>query len=197
MRIRIKTRWSKENREISVEDSISVLAFNSWKIGMQVLLEIENQDFEIDRQMQRIHVIEEISAFMIQSVDRMIHGTTSDEDRAHIITYYAKKMADHVHENARDFGELDDYRSPFIHKLNDRFPAYAETKWDEEADEPGFSMSREFATNVAAVLGDRDRKWALDYIQQVLLPDFFPVFKRTIKSIGLIEDKKMPENIGH
>ena len=193
MRIRIKTRWSKENREFSMEDSVTVLAFNSWKIGMQALLEIENQHFDIDQQMQRIHVLEEISAFMIQSVDRMIHGTASDEDRAAIITFYAKKMADHVHENARDFGELSDYRSPFIHKLNDRFPAYAETKWDDEKDMPGFSMSREFATNVAEVLGDRDRKWALDYIQQVLVPDFFPVFKRTIKAIGLIEDKTMPE----
>ncbi len=192
MKIRIKTRWSKENREVSMEDSVSVLAFNSWKIGMQTLLEIENQDFDINSQMQRIHILEEISAFMIQAVDRMIHGTTSDEDRAATINYYAKKMADHVHENARDFGDLDDYRSPFIQKLNDRFPVYSETRWDEDKDEPSFSMSREFASNVAAALGDRDRQWALDYLQQVLLPDFFPVFKRTIKSIGFIEDKRMP-----
>jgi len=197
MRIRIKTRWSKENREISVEDSISVLAFNSWKIGMQALLEIENQNFDVNSQMQRIHILEEISAFMIQAVDRMIHNTTSDNDRAEIITYYAKKMADHVHENARDFGELEDYRSPFIHKLNTRFPNYAETRWDTDKDEPGFSMSREFANNVVATLGERDRQWAMDYIQQVLLPDFFKVFKRTIKSIGLIEDKIMPKQVGH
>ena len=192
MKIRIKTRWSKENREVSMEDSVSVLAFNSWKIGMQTLLEIENQDFDINSQMQRIHILEEISAFMIQAVDRMIHGTTSDEDREATINYYAKKMADHVHENARDFGDLDDYRSPFIQKLNERFPVYSETRWDEDKDEPSFLMSREFASNVAAALGDRDKQWALDYLQQVLLPDFFPVFKRTIKSIGLIEDKTMP-----
>ena len=197
MKIRIKTRWSKENREVSMEDSVSVLAFNSWKIGMQTLLEIENQNFDVTTQMQRIHILEEISAFMIQAVDRMIHGTTSDEDRTETINYYAKKMADHVHENARDFGDLDDYRSPFIHKLNERFPGYSETRWDEDKDMPGFSMSREFASNVAAALGTRDRGWALDYLQQVLLPDFFPVFKKTIKSIGLIEDKTMPDQTGH
>jgi len=197
MRIRIKTRWSKQDREISMEDSVSVLAFNSWKIGMQTLLEIENQNFDVNTQMQRIHILEEISAFMIQAVDRMIYGTTSDKDRTETINYYAKKMADHVHENARDFGDLDDYRSPFIHKLNERFPGYSETRWDEEKDEPGFSMSREFATNVASALGERDRQWALDYLQQVLLPDFYAVFRRTIKSIGLIEDKTMPEQAGH
>ena len=197
MRIRIKTRWSKQDREISMEDSVSVLAFNSWKIGMQTLLEIENQNFDVNTQMQRIHILEEISAFMIQAVDRMIYGTTSDKDRTETINYYAKKMADHVHENARDFGDLDDYRSPFIHKLNARFAGYSETRWDEEKDEPGFSMSREFATNVASALGERDRQWALDYLQQVLLPDFYAVFRRTIKSIGLIEDKTMPEQAGH
>ena len=197
MKIRIKTRWSKQNREISMEDSVSVLAFNSWKIGMQTLLEIENQNFDVSTQMQRIHILEEISAFMIQAVDRMIYGTTSDEDRTDTINYYAKKMADHVHENARDFGDLDDYRSPFIEKLNERFPAYSDTHWDEENDEPGFSMSREFANNVADVLGERDRQWALDYMQQVLMPDFFTVFKRTIKSIGFVEDKTMPGQAGH
>ena len=50
MRIRIKTKWSKEEREVSLEDAVSVLAFNSWKIGMQTLLEIENEDFQIDTQ---------------------------------------------------------------------------------------------------------------------------------------------------
>jgi len=47
MRIRIKTKWSKEEREVSVEDAVSVLAFNSWKIGMQTLLEIENEDSKL------------------------------------------------------------------------------------------------------------------------------------------------------
>ena len=66
MRIRIKTKWSKEEREVSVEDAVSVLAFNSWKIGMKTLLEIENEDFQIDTQQQRIEVLEEVMAFMVQ-----------------------------------------------------------------------------------------------------------------------------------
>jgi len=180
-----------------MEDAVSVLAFNSWKIGMQTLLEIENQNFDVSTQMQRIHILEEISAFMIQAVDRMIYGTTSDEDRTKTINYYAKKMADHVHENAREFGDLDDYRSPFLNKLNERFPAYSDTRWIDDKDEPSFSMSREFASNVATVLGERDRQWALDYVQQVLLPDFYAVFKRTIRSVGLIEERTMPGQAGH
>jgi len=50
-------------------------------------------------------------------------------------------------------------------------------------------MGREFANNIANVLGPRDKKWALDYIQQVLLPEFFTLFKKTINSVGLIDEK--------
>ncbi len=189
MRIRIKTRWSKEEREVSVEDAVSVLAFNSWKIGMQTLLEIENENFQIDTQQQRIEVIEEIMAFMVQALDRIVHETLSDEDRATLISMYAKKIADHVQDNARDFSGSGDYRTPFIDKLNQRFEGYSVTKWNDEKDEPGFSMGREFGTNITAVLGAKDRKWALDYIQQVLMPEFYNLFKKTIKSVGLVDDE--------
>ena len=189
MRIRIKTKWSKEEREVTAEDAVSVLAFNSWKIGMQTLLEIENEEFQVDTQQQRIEVIEEILAFMVQSLDRIVYKNIDDEDRATLISMFAKKVADHVQDNARDFSGPGDYRTPFIDKLNQRFVGYAETKWDDERDEAGFSMGREFANNIANVLGPRDKKWALDYIQQVLLPEFFTLFKKTINSVGLIDEK--------
>jgi len=162
MRIRIKTKWSKEEREVSVEDAVGVLAFNSWKIGMQTLLEIENENFQIDSQQQRIEVIEEIMAFMVQALDRISHESMNHEDREILISYYAKKLSDHVQDNARDFSGAGDYRSPFIDKLNQRFKDYAETKWDESTHQPGFSMSREFGVNITNVLGPKDQKWALD-----------------------------------
>ena len=189
MRIRIKTKWSKEEREVSVEDAVSVLAFNSWKIGMKTLLEIENEDFQIDTQQQRIEVLEEVMAFMVQSLDRIVHETLSDEDRGILISMYAKKVADHVQDNARDFSGPGDYRTPFIDKLNQRFEGYSITKWNDEKDEPSFSMGREFGTNISNVLGPKDRKWALDYIQQVLMPEFYALFKKTIRSVGLVEDE--------
>ncbi|MEH6455172.1 MAG: hypothetical protein V7749_02545 [Cocleimonas sp.] len=189
MRIRIKTKWSKEEREVSVEDAVSVLAFNSWKIGMQTLLEIENEDFQIDTQQQRIEVIEEVMAFMVQALDRIVHETVNDEDRATLISLYAKKLADHVQDNARDFSGPGDYRTPFIDKLNQRFAGYAETKWDNATHQPGFSMGRQFGVNITEMLGPKDQKWALDYIQQVLMPDFYALFKKTVKSIGLVEEE--------
>jgi len=189
VRIRIKTKWSNKEREVSVEETVSILAFNCWKIGMQTLLEIENENFQIDTHGQRIEIMEEIVAFLIHALDRMVHDTIDDEDRGVLIQLYAQKMADHVQDNARDVHGAGDYRTPFYEKLNQRFVGYADTKWDDERDEAGFSMGREFGNNIAAVLGQRDQKWVLDYIQQVLLPEFFTLYRKTVKSVGLIEDK--------
>lgn len=187
MRIRIKTKWSKQEREVSVEDSVSVLAFNAWKIGMQVLLEIENENFQVDTQMQRIDIIEEVMAFMIHTLDRMVYETIDDEDRAVLISMFAKKIADHVQDNARDFGGPADYRTPFIEKVNQRMEDYADCKWNSDSHTAGFSMARVFGSYTANALGSRDQKWALDYLQQVLMPDFMNTYKKTIRSIGLID----------
>ena len=126
---------------------------------------------------------------MIQSLDRIVYTSMNQDDRQAMISLYGAKVADHVQDNARDFSGPDDYRTPFIDKLNQRFVDYAETSWDEENHLPGFSMGREFGVNITKVLGPKDQQWALDYIQQVLMPDFFILFKKTIKSIGLIEEE--------
>jgi hypothetical protein len=162
---------------------------------MQVLLEIENEDFQVDTQQQRIAIMEEIMAFMVHTLDRMVYETIDDEGRATLISLYAKKLADHIQDNARDFSGPGDYRTPFISKLNKRMQDYAECSWKDETNDPGFNMGRVFGNHIAQALGTRDQKWALDYIQQVLMPDFMKTYKNIIKRVGLIENKPNSEKI--
>lgn len=187
MRIRLKTKWSKQEREVSLEDTVGVLAFNTWKIGMQALLEIENENFQTDTQMQRVMIMEEIMAFMIHVLDRIAYDVVDDEDRAALISTFALKMADHVQDNARDFGGPGDYRNPFINKLNERMADYAATSWGKVGQEPGFSMSRMFGNFVAESLGPRDRKWVLDYVQRVLMPEILETYKKVITRLGFLQ----------
>lgn len=187
MRIRLNTKWSKQEREVSLEDTVGVLAFNAWKIGMRALLEIENENFQTDTQMQRVQVIEEIMAFLIQVLDRIAYDVMSTEDRGNLINKFALKIADHVQDNARDFGGPGDYRNPFINKLNERMAAYAETGWSRVGQEPSFSMGLLFGNNIANALGPRDKKWVVDYIQQVLMPDILKTFKQVLVRLGMLE----------
>lgn len=187
MRIRLNTKWNKQEREVSLEETVSVLAFNAWKIGMKALLEIENENFQTDTQMQRVMVMEEIMAFMIHVLDRIAHDVMDDEDRTHLITTFALKIADHVQDNARDFGGPGDYRNPFINKLNQRMADYAETTWGKVGQEPGFSMGLAFGNFITDSLGPRDKKWVLDYIQRVLMPEILSTYKKVIARLGMLE----------
>ena len=87
-------------REVSLEDTVSVLAVNAWKIGMQTLLEIENENFQTDTQMQRVAIMEEIMAFKVHMLDRIAYDLMGEEERGQLISTFALKLADHIQTNA-------------------------------------------------------------------------------------------------
>lgn len=186
MRIRLKTKWNKQEREVSLEDTVSVLAFNAWKIGMQALLEIEKQNFQVDTQMQRVAIIEEMMAFLVHVLDRISYEALNEADRGQLIASFALKLADHVQDNARDFAGAGDYRNPFINKLNARMENYAEDSWASIEQEPAFSMSLNFGNFIAAALGPRDQQWVLDYIQRVLMPEILKTYKSVLGRLGFL-----------
>lgn len=188
--VRVKTQWSKEGRDVSAEEVVGVLAFNAWRIGMQSMLEIEEERFDVTTQMQRIQIISEVMYLLVHILDRILYETVNDDDRAFLISTFARKLSDHVHENARDFGKLDDYRTPFLNTLNERLENFSATKWDEEKNVPAFSMAREFGMNIVDELGAKDREWALDYIQQVLTPEIMDAFSKILIKTGLLEKVK-------
>lgn len=186
MRIRLKTKWNNQTRDVSLEDTVSVLAFNAWKIGMQALLEIENQNFQTDTQLQRMAVLEEVMAFLVHVLDRIAYTQLNETDRAQLISYFALKLADHIQDNTRDFAGAGDYRNPFINKLNARLADYAESSWDEVAQLPGFSMGLSLGQQITTCLGPRDQKWILDYIQRTLMPEMLEPYKRVLSRLGLL-----------
>ncbi|MFM2317879.1 MAG: hypothetical protein RLZZ215_500 [Pseudomonadota bacterium] len=189
MRIRLKTQWNNQAREVSLEDTVSVLAFNTWKLGMQALLEIENQNFQTDTQMQRLAVMEEIMAFLVHVLDRIAYTQVEEADRQQLLSQFALKLADHIQDNARDFAGAGDYRNPFINKLNQRLADYAESTWDQTAQMPGFSMGLSFGQSIAASLGPRDQQWILDYIQRTLMPELLEPYRRVLERLGLLSTR--------
>lgn len=190
--VRVRTQWSKEGRDVSAEEVVGVLAFNAWRIGMQSMLEIEEERFDVTTQMQRIRIISEVMYVLVHSLDRILYETVNDGDREFLITTFARKLSDHVHDNARDFAGSGDHRTPFLVTLNKRLADYSNTKWDEEKKVPAFSMAREFGMNIVGELGANDREWALDYIQQVLTPEMMDAFSKILVKTGLMD--KVQEN---
>jgi len=177
--VRVKTRWNKKENDRSTEQVATAVGIAIWKIGQTALLEIENEGFQTDTQCQRLDVLAEFSAFLIQVVDRSIYGKKSEEERQIFVSALAMYMVGFYAENRADFEPEIDHRSNFIKLLNERMADYSESGFSEESG-PSYVMRRNFGNHVARVLGAKDNKWVPDYIMDIQVPKALPVLKRTL-----------------
>lgn len=181
--MRIKATWNKKERDVSAEETAQALAFISWKIGMNTLLNLENEGFETSTQAQRLEIIEEIMAFIIHLSDRLVYETMNDQDRGIFINAFARKMADHVQDNARDFHGSGDYRSPFIDKMNQRMDDYADFSFTNR--KPGFNFTLYLGNKIMEAMGEKDNKWISDHVQAIEIPELLQSFNKGIKGLGI------------
>lgn len=179
--MRVKTKWNAKNRVQTPEDMGGVIAFNIWKIAGEVLLHLENEDFEIETHNQRLDVMEELLAFFVHVSDRMVYEKLDQDRRAAVITALAKRTADLVQQNRMDFNAKGDFGKNFIDLLNQRMTDYAE--YPAETDGPGFAMIRSMGSRVGAVMGDRHRKWVGDQMLDIEIPDAMVTLRKVIKPI--------------
>ena len=158
MKIRVKSKWNKKDKERTPEEVGSALAFNLWRIAGANVLHIENEGFQTDTHHQRLDVIGELLAFFVHVVDRMVSAKDyTDEHRTDLITAIARSLAKTMHDNRRDVEEEGDFKGTFIDLLNVRMTEYAEFTFDESG--PGFQMRRRCGDNVTKVMGAKDNKW--------------------------------------
>lgn len=180
--VRIRSRWKDKARERSLEEIGAALAFIEWRIASQALLNLENEGFQTDTQLQRLEVLEEICAFLIHVTDRLVHDSLSEEQRQRFIVALALKIADTYHDNRVDSeGRGQDYRQPFIQGLNQRMADYAEFKF--ENGEPGYAFKRYLGECVTNRMGPRDRKWISDQVMEIEVPEMLKTLEKGVRDL--------------
>lgn len=179
--MRIKTRWNKQDKARSIQEVTSALGFTLWRIGQAALLNLENEGFQTDTQVQRVEVMQEFAAFLIHMVDRIAHGRMDDQERAEFLNALARKQADYVQDNMRDFLGDGDYRKPFIERLNQRMDDYSEFAMVDN--EPSFQLLRYFGDRVTDVLGERQKKWVATQVIDIEAPGAIKTLKRAMSSL--------------
>jgi len=166
----------------TIEENAGALAFIEWRIAGQTLLNLENEGFQTDTQMQRLDVLQELSAFLIHVTDRLVHGDLDEEQRQKFIVELALKMADTYHDNRVDAeGRGQDFRPGFIDILNQRLANYAECSFDNG--EPGYQFKRYLGECVTHTMGDRDRKWISDQVMEIEVPEMLKTLKKGLKDL--------------
>ncbi|MGW8310109.1 MAG: hypothetical protein ACWGNB_03505 [Thiogranum sp.] len=175
--VRIRSRWKDKQKKRSLEDVAGALAFIEWRIAGKALLNLENEGFQTDTQLQRLAVLQELCAFLIHVTDRLVHADMNDEERQRFIVALALKLADTWHDNRVDAeGRGSDFRPAFIDLLNSRMADYAEFRFEDG--EPGYAFKRYLGECVTDSMGPKDRKWISDQVMEIEVPEMLKTLNK-------------------
>jgi len=180
--MRIRSKWNAKNRDRTPEEIAGVLGFISWRIAMQGVVDLENNDFQTDTQIQRLAIIWEFSAFLIHITDREMYPRMDEEERRVFISAMAQNMVQTMNDNMEDMLEAGDYKGDLIATLNIRMADYSRFSYDAK-DGPSFPMLRYFGESVTAVMGEKNRKWITTQIIDIEAPDAVKTLKRGMASL--------------
>ena len=174
MAIRIKSHWNNEDQDHGLPEIASALAFIAWRIGMDKAINLHCVRFVYTDDAQRLAVIQEYLVFLIQVADRKAHAMLDDEDRRTLVTSFAKKVIEHVQDNAQELLGPGDYGRGFVERLNARSGEYAGFQFDEQG--PSYAFLRYLGFEIQALMGEgQDNRWVID---QVMDKDGWDAYKQ-------------------
>ncbi len=185
MAIRIKSKWFRKDldrpSETLLAENAQALAFIAWRLALDKAINLHGQDFIYDDDRQRVFVIGEYLAMLVQITDRHVYDRLEFGDRALFINALAKKLADHMQDNCMDLFGPGDYRANFIQLLNARAEGYAEHDYSSDTG-PAYNFIHYFGASVQRVMGEAHHanKWVIDQAMELDGPE---VIGKLIQSI--------------
>ena len=179
---RLKRGWSDRAKDRSLSDIGGAISFNIWQISGQGVLDLENEGFETHTHSQRMDVIIEFAAYLLQSVDRLIFDLLDGEERAELITAAGLHLARVVQDNRQEADGAGDYTGDFLKLLNQRIAEYSNCRFDVK-EGPSFVFLRLLGDHVTDSMGERDSKWITGYIIDVVGHQMFSSLKRILPGI--------------
>lgn len=180
--VRIKKRWNQQDRPRTLAQTANAIAGSVWKLAANVVLNLENENFETQTQGQRIDIIEEIVCYLVHIVDRVVYEQAGQEQRETFISSLVADLARLLEDSRVDVQGAGGYRADFIDKLNQRTSAYAAYAYNS-GEGASFSMRCRLGDLVAAAMGERDRRWIPDYIVGREAPEIEAALGRSLTGL--------------
>ncbi len=159
-----------------------------WKLAAQVVLNLENENFETTTQGQRLDVMEELVIFLVHMSDRRIIGQTDADNRGQFISALVKDMARMLEESRIDTGQAGNHQTPFIDRCNLRTQEYSKYNFSLE-EGASFAMRCLLGAYVMEMMGARDSKWIPDYIIGREAPSVEATLRQTLTGLVGFESK--------
>lgn len=181
--IRVKTNWFREGDEPrGPQEQASAFAITLWKLADKAVINLSNADYDIITPQRGFTLLAELIAYMVQIVDRMVHGRIDDEERAELIGALGVKMAEILESNIHDV--MNDHGHPYVdailNKFNQRWNDYASFDFDPE--NPDFQVKRYLANCIREVMEARDQSWIADQIIEIEAPAFIGPIRKQVEA---------------
>jgi len=180
--MRVNKKWNQKTRPRSIEQMANAVAAAIWKLAAQVLLNLENENFETSTQGQRLDALEELVIFLLHMTDRHICAQTTAHNRAQFISALAKDIARMLAESRNDTGRSGDHIASFIEKCNLRTAEYADYSFSAE-EGASFAMRCVLGAHIMETMGDRENKWIPDYIVGREAPEIETTLKLSLAGL--------------
>ncbi len=187
---RLKGGWNQRSRARTLEEIGSAISFNIWQIAGQGVLDLENEGFQTDTQSQRLDVLTEYAAFLLQIVDRMLYEQFELEQRNALISSAGLHMAGILQDNRLETDGEGDHRKQFLTILNHRIGEYSQCQFNR-MDGPSFIFLRILGDHVSEQMGEKDNKWITGYVIDIAGEKMYKSLRRVLP--GLIDPAKQAQ----
>jgi hypothetical protein len=185
--LRVKSTWFRPGRPKSPEAMADALAFITWRVAQNMLKSMRKADFDIDPGPQYFEFLAEALAFAIQVAWRLVYPRYDEAGRIAFMTELAHRTGEELAENrSRLLGDLDPatIKARYIEVLNRRFEEYAPFGHGPEG--PDFAFHRYFASLLAELMPEKDRRWTYDQVIAIEGPEAAAHVAKSVA--GLFDD---------
>lgn len=185
-KIRIKNHWFRDGAGKSPEQNASAMAFITWRVAQNTIKQMRSARFDIEVGTTYFAVTGEILVFLIQVIDRLAHQHMDAQARRAFVTALVLRVADVLQDNANELlgppppGQAS-HADRFIDLYNELADAYADFGF--QAQTPDFAFTRFFGSRIAALMSEKDQRWALDQIMACEAPEALEMIQRGLSGV--------------
>ena len=190
---RLKAHWFKPEQARNPAQTGSAIAFIAWRVGSHVIKRLREAGFDIDAGPAYFGVLRELLVFLLAGADRIAYARLGGEGRTPFTRALVLRAAEILDENESDLlGALQDgasYAERFVEQFNLLSGHYAEFGWSE-AEGPDFAFVRYLGHRLEPLLPEKDRRWVLDQVMAVKVPEAVSMLQRSMDGVFSSEPRR-------
>jgi hypothetical protein len=181
--MRVHSRWFRP-RARGLEESAGALAFVAWRVSRAMLERMRRAGFTLDAGPPYFEFLSEALVFALQVAWRVGYDRLDAAGRDAFATAAARRAAAILAGNEAELlGGADAARieERFIARLNRRFDDYA--PFGHGPAGPDFAFLRCFASFLAEVVPEPDRRWVHDQVIAIEGPEAAATIERALAGL--------------